>query len=903
MLAVGCGTSYYVLDAYARRRQELGAGITRAAIGSELDERGEHDVVLLLSRSGTTSDLLRAAERFAGRVPTVAVVGDPDTPLPGAVDTSLLLPFADERSVVQTRFATTALALLRHSLGEDVEPAAADAEAALAAPLAAEPLAFAHVVFLGTGWTLGVAHEAALKCREAALMFTEAYAVGEYQHGPIALAGGHTLVWSFAPLPAAVRAGIDATGATRARAGVGPARRARRRPPARGGDGARQGPGPRSPPAPQPLGRPGGMSMEQADRHGLLDAPERAPARSHYRAMGIDPERLRGPVIGIATTWTGTMPCNLTQRALAQHVAAGVEAAGGVALEFNTIAVSDNLTMGTPRMSASLVSRELIADSIELVGTANPFDGLVCLVGCDKTVPGAIMALARLDLPGLVLSSGPKLPGRLGDRELSVQDVYEAVGEHAAGRMGDDELAALERAACPGPGTCAGQFTANTMAVAVDFLGLGAPFGAGLAPALLGVKQADAHAAGRLAVDAVRRGARPSGLLDARALRNAIAAVAATGGSTNAVLHLLAIAGEAGVALDLDAFDAISAATPVLASLKPGGDWLAADFHRAGSTPALAAALLGGGWIDGSAPTVDGRTLAEIAAPERRRPGRARAREPAVQGRRRARGAARQPRPGRRRGQAGGRRAPPPRGARARVRRRARRARRRAGRRDRARRRRGHPRRGPRGRARDARDAVGDGGDRRPRARRLRRARDGRPLQRRDARADGRPRRARGRARRPARRPARGGHRGHRRRGARAARRRRPGGAARAAGRGRRRRPLRAGLRQVRRRRRLRLGGRGHHGGGMSPGDEDTAALVRACRARDYNEEGIEMLLLLEDATGATAAPQDDEDRRLTALVAGHLERLAADPARPTPGEVALALEVTASRHFAPPDA
>ncbi len=354
-------------------------------------------------------------------------------------------------------------------------------------------------------------------------------------------------------------------------------------------------------------------------RDGIADAPERAPARSHLHAMGIDPARMAGPVIGIATTWTGTMPCNLTQRDLAVHVAAGVEAAGGVALEFGTIAVSDNLTMGTTGMRASLVSREVIADSIELVAAAHDFDALVCLVGCDKTVPGAVMALARLDVPGVVLSSGPMLPGRAGgteaSRELSIQDVWEAVGAHSAGALDDAGLKEIERTACPGAGTCAGQFTANTMAVAVDFLGLGAPFGAGVMPALHGHKNAAARDAGRLAVDAARRGARPSTLIDHRALRNAAAAVSSTGGSTNGVLHLLAIAAEAGVPFDLEEIHAISAATPVLASLKPGGDWLAADLHRAGSTPALAAALLAAGAIDGDAPTVTGQTLAELARP------------------------------------------------------------------------------------------------------------------------------------------------------------------------------------------------------------------------------------------------------------------------------------------------
>jgi dihydroxy-acid dehydratase len=354
-------------------------------------------------------------------------------------------------------------------------------------------------------------------------------------------------------------------------------------------------------------------------RDGIVDAPERAAARSHLHAMGIDPARMAGPVVGIATTWTGTMPCNLTQRDLARFVAEGVEAAGGIALEFGTIAVSDNLTMGTTGMRASLVSREVIADSIELMGAAHDFDALVCVVGCDKTVPGAVMALARLDVPGVVLSSGPMLPGRSArpgdDRELSIQDVWEAVGAHSAGRLDDAGLEDVERTACPGAGTCAGQFTANTMAVAVDFLGLGAPLGAGVMPALHGGKNAAAREAGALAVDAARRGARPSTLLDRRALRNAAAAVSATGGSTNGVLHLLAIAAEAGVPFDLEELHAISAATPVLASLKPGGAWLAADLHRAGSTPALAAALIAAGAVDGDAPTVTGATLAELARP------------------------------------------------------------------------------------------------------------------------------------------------------------------------------------------------------------------------------------------------------------------------------------------------
>ncbi|MGZ4203319.1 MAG: dihydroxy-acid dehydratase [Thermoleophilaceae bacterium] len=330
--------------------------------------------------------------------------------------------------------------------------------------------------------------------------------------------------------------------------------------------------------------------------------------------MGVDPSRLDGPIVGIASTWTGTMPCNLNQRRLAERAAAAIEAAGGVPLEFNTIAVSDNQSQGTPGMRASLVSRELIADSIELMTHAHDFDALVCLVGCDKTVPAAAMALARLDQPGVVLSGGPMLAGKLDGRALTIQDVWEGVGAHERGRLERAELDLIEREACPGAGFCAGNFTANTMAIAIDLLGL-AVVGDGLIPAAhLDEKDAAAERAGALAVSLAERGIAARSFLDRRSLENAMAGVVASGGSTNGFLHLLAIAREAGVALTLDELAEISARTPVIADLVPGGRWVASDLHRAGGTATLIRELIRGGHVDGGAPTVGGRTLAEVAA-------------------------------------------------------------------------------------------------------------------------------------------------------------------------------------------------------------------------------------------------------------------------------------------------
>ncbi len=330
--------------------------------------------------------------------------------------------------------------------------------------------------------------------------------------------------------------------------------------------------------------------------------------------MGIDPARLAGPIVGVASTWTGTMPCNLNQRELADRVADGVAAAGGVALGFNTIAVSDNQSQGTPGMRASLISREVIADSIELMVHAHDFDALVCLVGCDKTVPAALMALARVDKPAVVLYSGPMRAGRLAGREVTIQDVWEAVGAEERGLIPRAELDELERVACPGAGTCAGHFTANTMAVALDCLGI-TTIGDGLVPADdLETKGAAAERAGSLAARLAGGEATARRFLDRRALLNAMAGIAATGGSTNGILHLLAIAREAGVALTLDELAEIGSRTPVVASLAPGGRFVAEDLHRVGGTASLIRELIRGGHLDGSAPTVDGSTLAAASA-------------------------------------------------------------------------------------------------------------------------------------------------------------------------------------------------------------------------------------------------------------------------------------------------
>ncbi len=338
------------------------------------------------------------------------------------------------------------------------------------------------------------------------------------------------------------------------------------------------------------------------------------------KAAGYSDADLKQPLIGIANTWTEIGPCNLHLRELAAHVKTGVRANGGTPMEFNTISISDGITMGTAGMRASLVSREVIADSIELVVRGNGFDGVVVLVGCDKTIPAAAMALARLNVPGLLLYGGSIAPGRWHGRDVTVQDVFEAVGAHAAGTLGDADLCALEDAACPGAGACGGQFTANTMAIACEFLGLAA-LGSGSVPAGDPAKAAVAAATGARVMALVRSGVRPRDIVTRTAMDNAIVAVAATGGSTNAVLHLLAIAREAGVPLDLADFDRHSVRVPVIADLKPSGRFVATDLHAAGGSALVAQRLIDAGHVDGSGQTVTGRTLEAEAAEARETPG------------------------------------------------------------------------------------------------------------------------------------------------------------------------------------------------------------------------------------------------------------------------------------------
>jgi len=362
------------------------------------------------------------------------------------------------------------------------------------------------------------------------------------------------------------------------------------------------------------VGNPYDRPSDPDKRHSaaLTDGPDRAPARAMLKGTGFTDEDLARPLIGVATTWIETMPCNLNQRALAQHVKRGIRDAGGTPMEFNTISVSDGVSMGTVGMRASLVSREVIADSIELVARGHLFDGLVCLVGCDKTIPAAVMAVARLDLPAIVLYNGTIAPGRFRGRDVTIQDVFEAVGAYAAGTMSAEDVHALEDVACPAAGACGGQYTANTMSTALDFLGI-SPAGLNGIPALEQTKDEAAYEAGRLAMEVLRKDLRPSQIITREALDNAAASIAATGGSTNGVLHLLAIARELGIPYELEDFDEVSARTPILASLKPAGDYVATDIFRAGGVALVARELAKQGLVHTEAPNVDGRTLGEIA--------------------------------------------------------------------------------------------------------------------------------------------------------------------------------------------------------------------------------------------------------------------------------------------------
>ncbi len=345
----------------------------------------------------------------------------------------------------------------------------------------------------------------------------------------------------------------------------------------------------------------------------ILDGRDRAPARSYLKGIGFDEEALSKPIIGIANTWIETMPCNYHLRELAERVKQGVRDAGGTPMEFNTIAISDGITMGTEGMKASLISREIIADSIELVGRGHMFDAVVALAACDKTIPGVAMGLIRLDVPGMVVYGGSIAPGKFKGKDVTIQDVFEAVGANARGLMSDEDFRDLEDHACPGAGACGGQFTANTMALAFEFLGI-SPIGSASPPAM-DPRKGDVHyEAGKMVMDQLRRGLTPRQILTRLAFENAIAGVAATGGSTNAVLHLLAIAREVGVPLTIDDFDTVSERTPTLADLKPGGKYVAADLDRAGGTRLVADRLLKAGKLDGSQLTPSGKTIAaEIA--------------------------------------------------------------------------------------------------------------------------------------------------------------------------------------------------------------------------------------------------------------------------------------------------
>ena len=346
--------------------------------------------------------------------------------------------------------------------------------------------------------------------------------------------------------------------------------------------------------------------------HDLTDGPGRAPARAMLKAVGFSDEDLAKPLVGVANTWIEVMPCNYHLRRLSERVKAGIRAAGGTPIEYNTIAVSDGISMGTEGMKASLISREVIADSIELVARGHLFDAVVALSGCDKTIPGTVMALARLNVPSIMLYGGSIMPGTFQGHDVTIQDVFEAVGKHATGKMTNTELKDLEDHACPGPGACGGQFTANTMAIAFEFLGI-SPMGRNGVPAMDARKDDVAFECGQLVMELLKNDLRPRKIITRKSLENAVAAVATTGGSTNAVLHLLAVAREAGVRLTIDDFDRINRKVPLLADLKPGGRFTASDLYAAGGTTLVAKRLLDAGLLHKDQPTVSGRTIGEEA--------------------------------------------------------------------------------------------------------------------------------------------------------------------------------------------------------------------------------------------------------------------------------------------------
>jgi len=344
----------------------------------------------------------------------------------------------------------------------------------------------------------------------------------------------------------------------------------------------------------------------------FLEGPHRAAARAQLKGIGYDDEALSKPIIGVASTWIETMPCTYHLRALSHRVKEGIRAAGGTPMEFNTVAISDGITMGTPGMRTSLVSREVIADSIELVAKGHYFDGVVALSGCDKTIPGTVMALARLNLPAVMLYGGSISPGRHNGKEITIMEVFEAIGAHAAGKITDEELKEIEEAASPGFGACGGQFTANTMAMAFEMLGI-SPMRESGVPAQYDAKEDVAFRTGQLIMDVLARGQRPRDIITKESLENAIAAVAMSGGSTNGVLHLLAVANEAGIELDIDDFDRISSKTPLTCDLSPGGKYLATHLHEAGGVPVVANRLLEAGLLHEDAQTVTGTSIGELA--------------------------------------------------------------------------------------------------------------------------------------------------------------------------------------------------------------------------------------------------------------------------------------------------